>query len=120
MSDYYDVLVDLCDYNAKHHLKQNPNCCQVVYTCKFDWDAPEATVDLRNVHNREIAEFASYKPDVIVGTEIVYRPLSVAMLLKSLNWLFRGRQEGSLVFILCYQKRHDYTHRLLLDGFSKN
>jgi hypothetical protein len=75
---------------------------------------------LHNVLNEETSEFASYKPDVVVGTDVIYRPLSVAMLVKALNWLFKGRQEGSLIFFLCYQKRHDYTHRLMLDDFSKN
>ena len=56
--------------------------------------------------------------DVIIGTDVVFWPMIIKPLVKTLNLLFA--KNPNLVFYICYIERHTNTHNQLKEELLAN
>ena len=117
LSDYQDLVIDLMQHNIKE-CNPRPDQCEMLVT-RLDWCAEDnLNVPLIDKNGDESGSMQSHKIDVIIGTDVVFWPMIIKPLVKTLCDLFA--KNANLVFYICYIERHTNTHDQLKEELLAN
>lgn len=103
----------------KHNIKEcnpRPDTCEMLVT-KLDWcEDDNLNIPLINKGGEEVGSMTTHNFDVIIGTDVVYWPMIIKPLVRTLDSLFT--RNPKLIFYVCYIERHSNTHRSLLEELA--
>ena len=120
LTDYQDLVMDLIETNIK---KCNPNDKCLMLSAKLDWTRVNEEKYFENIQlvdgdsTVRGSLTSDFKPDVLIGTDVVYWRNFIVPLVDTLEKFFETNP--ILVFFICYIERHKITHIELLDELNK-